>query len=69
LKISKATIKKIVAGNTRIKISDDAAAKIAEVLERKAKKIAEHAVSRAKKKNRNIVMLEDIEDYKLTHGD
>ena len=69
MKISKATIKKIVAGNTRIKISDDAAAKIAEVLERKAKKIAENAVSRAKKKNRNIVMLEDIEDYKLTHGD
>ena len=69
MKISKATIKKIVAGNTRIKISDDAAAKIAEVLERKAKKIAEHAVWRAKKKNRNIVMLEDIEDYKLTHGD
>ncbi len=66
LKISKAVIKNIVAKNGKVKISDEAAERIADVLESKAKSIAEHAVARAKKKDRNMVLLEDIEDYKLT---
>lgn len=65
LKISKATIKRIV-GEGKVKISDEAAERIAEVLEKKAKSIAAHAVARANKKNRSVVLLEDIEDYKLT---
>ncbi len=68
MKISKNTIKRIVKESTNAKISDSAAELLAKILEKKAGNIAEHAVQHAKKKNRNIVTLEDIEDYKLKGG-
>jgi len=69
LKISKATIKRIVKESTNAKISDSAAEMLAKMLEKRAESIARHAVQRAKKKSRGVVLLEDVEDYKLNNGD
>jgi len=68
-KISKATIKKIVRMHNGAKLSDKAAEAIAAVLEKKAKSIASYAVKNAKRKNRDVVLKEDIEDYMLKGGD
>jgi histone H3/H4 len=55
--------------NNGAKLSDKAAEAIAAVLEKKAKSIASYAVKNAKKKNRDVVLKEDIEDYMLKGGD
>ena len=68
-RISKATIKSIVKVNSGAKLSDKAAEAIAAILEKKATKIASYAVKNAKKKNRNVVLKEDIEDYILRDDD
>jgi|GEM_PF-1309520 histone H3/H4 len=70
-KIPKSSIKKMVkdGSNSDIIISDRAAEAIAKLLEDKAKRIAEYAVDRAKKKKRATITEEDINAYKLTFGD
>jgi|AUZZ01.1.fsa_nt_gi histone H3/H4 len=68
-KISKVTIKRIVKTHNGTKISDKAAEAIAAILEKKAKSIAAYAVKNAKKRDRNVVLKEDIEDYILKGGD
>jgi histone H3/H4 len=66
--ISKNTIKKLVSvKGTRI--SDEAAERIAHLLESKAKRIARYAVDRARRKSRTTVMAEDVEKYRLKFGD
>lgn len=67
-KISKATIKKLVNANSGVMLNDKAAEALAEILEKKAKDIADYAVKNAKRKNRNVVMEEDIEEYVVKHG-
>lgn len=67
--ISKATIKRIVRMNSGAKLSDKAAEAIAAILEKKAKNIASYAVKNAKRKNRDVVLKEDIENYMLKGGD
>ncbi len=68
-KISKATVKRIVKMSNGAKLSDKAAEAIAAILEKKAKNIAAHAVKNAKRRNRDVVLKEDIEDYMLKGGD
>lgn len=67
-KISKIEIKKLVEENSGVVLNDKAADALAEMLEKKAMEIAEHAVKNAAFKNRNIVLEEDIEDYSLKYG-
>ncbi len=66
--IPKQAIKKMVMRSFGLKITDDAAAAIAAVLEKKAKKISLFAVKNAKKDKRNKVMKKDIEDYVMKIG-
>jgi histone H3/H4 len=68
-KISKATIKKLVNNSGGVMISDSAAAAIANLLEKKATRIAKYAVKRAKAKKRESVIAEDIESYRVRFGD
>ncbi len=68
-KISKATIKKLVNSSGGVIISDSAAAAIANLLEKKATRIAKYAVRRAKAKKRESVIAEDIESYRVRFGD
>ena len=68
-KISKATIKKLVNNSGGVMISDSAAAAIANLLEKKATRIAKYAVKRAKAKKRESVIAEDIESYRVPFGD
>ncbi len=68
VKISNATIKKIVQAKAKVKISDDAADAIAKMLEKKATMIARFAVKRAKKERRDTVEEEDIDTYRLKFG-
>ncbi|MEM3503823.1 MAG: NFYB/HAP3 family transcription factor subunit [Nitrososphaeria archaeon] len=67
-KIPKALIKKVIKDDSDIILDDKAAEALAEQLEIEAKEIAKHAVERAKKVNRTIVLEEDIEDYVIKHG-
>ena len=67
-KISKATIKKLVNENSGVTLNDKAAEALVEILERKAKDIADYAVKNAKKKNRKTIMAEDIDEYVVKHG-
>jgi histone H3/H4 len=69
--ISKVTIKKIVknGSNSNVIISDKAAEAIAKILEKKARKIAKYAVSRAKTKKRDTITEEDVDTYSLKFGD
>ena len=66
--ISKSAIKKLLSSKGT-RISDEAAERIAHLLEARAKRIARYAVDRAKRKNRKTVMAEDIERYSLKFGD
>ena len=68
-KISAAAIKRMVNGKNGIKMSDQAAAAIAEMLEKKASRIAKYAVGRAKSRKRGTVLEEDIESYRVRFGD
>ena len=49
-------------------LNDKAADALVEILEKKAKEIADYAVKSAKTKNRKVVMEEDIEEYVVKHG-
>ncbi|MEM0074343.1 MAG: NFYB/HAP3 family transcription factor subunit [Candidatus Micrarchaeaceae archaeon] len=66
--LSKEAIKKIVARYAHAKITDDAAAAMAAMLERKAREIARYAVKNAKKKKRVSVTKEDIQEYIFKKG-
>lgn len=70
VKISKASVKKLVNdGKGGVVISDLAASAIAALLEKKAARIAKYAVKRAKSKKRETVIAEDIESYRMMFGD
>lgn len=70
IKISKATVKKLINGSGgSVVISDSAASAIALILEKKATRISKYAVKRAKANKRNTVLQEDVENYKIRFGD
>ncbi|MEM3841122.1 MAG: NFYB/HAP3 family transcription factor subunit [Candidatus Micrarchaeaceae archaeon] len=64
-KIPNSVIKEI-AKSSGMKISNDAATKIAKILEDKAMEIANFAVGKAKSKKRNTVLAEDVDAYRLS---
>lgn len=66
--ISKAMIKKLVKGNSDVMLSDKGAEVLVGILEQKAREIAAHAVANAKKRNRSVILEEDIEDYAIKKG-
>lgn len=68
-KISKAAIKKLVNSAGGVVISDSAASAIADLLEKKANRIAKYAVKRARAKKRETVIAEDIDSYRVRFGD
>lgn len=67
-KIPKNAVKKLVR-KKGIVVSDEAAGAIAKILEAKAAEIAKYAVARAKKKGRSAILSEDIDTYRIKHGD
>ncbi|MCL5117225.1 MAG: NFYB/HAP3 family transcription factor subunit [Candidatus Marsarchaeota archaeon] len=67
--ISKESIKKLVANKKDITLSENAIDEIIDILEKKAKIISKYAVERAKKKNRETILKEDIEAYLFESGD
>lgn len=69
MKISNASIKKLVKRNSRVVLSDSAVNAIAKILETKARSIAKYAVTRASKKGRRTVVKDDIYAYKMKFGD
>jgi histone H3/H4 len=68
-RVSKTSIKRLIKNGYDIKISGPALESIAKLLDAKAKRIAEYAVKRAKTHNRNVVLEEDVDTYKLKFGD
>ncbi len=62
-KISKSSIKALVKRNFKVSITDDGAAEIAKILERKANEISRFAVKNAQKDGRGKVTKEDITKY------
>ena len=66
--ISKATVKRLVRENSGVMLSDGAADALVGMLEKKAREMAAHAVANAKRRNRNIILEEDIEDYSIKKG-
>ena len=66
--ISKAAVKRLVKENSGVRLSDGAADEIVAMLERKAREIAAHAVANAKRRNRSVILEEDIEDYAMKKG-
>ena len=69
-KISKIAVKKMIgASGGSVVISDSAAAAIADILEKKATRIAKYAVKRARAKKRQAVLEEDIDSYRIKFGD
>ena len=66
--IPKQAIKSMVK-KSGIAISDSAADALAQMLERKAKKIASYAVKRAKASGRKSVLEDDIDTYRIKFGD
>jgi histone H3/H4 len=69
MKISNALVRKMAKSHSDIRMSSEAAAAIAKILEKKAAMIAKHAVKKAKKEGRSIVTEEDIDTYRLKFGD
>ena len=69
MKISPATIRKMVKDQSDVMMSREAAAAIAKILEKKANMIAKYAVKKAKKEGRGTVMEDDIDTYRLKFGD
>lgn len=67
--ISRESIKKLVANKKDIVLSENAIDEIIGILEKKAKIISKYAVDRAKKKNRETILKEDIESYLFEFGD
>jgi histone H3/H4 len=67
-KILKSEIKRLVKENSGVILNDKAANALVEILERKARDIAQHAVRNAAVKNRNVILEEDIEDYSVKYG-
>ncbi|MCL4411695.1 hypothetical protein M1329_02075 [Candidatus Marsarchaeota archaeon] len=65
--ISKGDVKKFVKERFNVMMEDAAAEKMAEMLESKAAEIAKYAVEHAKKGSK-AVCAEDIDAYKLEHG-
>lgn len=68
-RVSKISIKRLIKNSSNIAISDPALESIAKLLEAKAKRIAEYAVKRAKEHNRDVVLEEDVDTYRLKFGD
>lgn len=66
--IPKQAIQKMIMRSFGLKITDDAASALAQMLERKAKRMSSYAVKNAKKHKRNKVTKEDIEDYVMKVG-
>ena len=64
-KIPKTAIKKLVKSSSDAMISNDAVEAMAEMLEKRAREIAEFAVARARKKERKVILKEDIEAYRI----
>ncbi len=67
--ISPDSIKKLMSNKKDIILSQEAINEIIEILEKKAKIISKYAVERAKKKNRETILKEDIESYLFEFGD
>ena len=61
-------IKKMIQNNFGLQITDDAAAALARMLEKKAESISRFAVKNAKKGKRNKVTKQDIEEYVMRTG-
>lgn len=68
MRISKSAVKKLVRESSDVVLDDKAAEALARILERKAREIAEHAVANAKKRRREVILKEDIEDYSIKNG-
>ena len=66
--IPKKSIKKMIQGSFGLQITDDAAGALAQLLERRARRISKFAVLNAKKEKRNKVTKKDIEEYVLKVG-
>ena len=66
--IPKQAIKKMIQRSFGLQITNDAAAALADVLEKWARKISKYAVGNAKKEKRNKVVKKDIEEYVLKVG-
>ena len=69
--IPKNSIKKMLknGSNPDLIVSDKAAAAIASILEKKAKRIAKFAVKRARCQKRSTITVDDIDTYRLKFGD
>ncbi|MDE1855088.1 MAG: NFYB/HAP3 family transcription factor subunit [Candidatus Micrarchaeota archaeon] len=66
--IPKQAIQKMISRSFGFKITEDAAAELARMLERKAKKMSQFAVKNASKEKRVKVTKKDIEDYVMKIG-
>ncbi len=66
-RIPKAVIKRLVH-SAGVRISDTAADALGEMLDKKAREIAAHAVANARKCNRKTILKDDIEDYAVKGG-
>jgi histone H3/H4 len=66
--IPRQAIQKMIARSFGFKITDDAAAALARMLESKAKKISRFAVRNAARANRAKVTKKDIEEYVVKVG-
>ncbi|MEM3781426.1 MAG: NFYB/HAP3 family transcription factor subunit [Candidatus Micrarchaeaceae archaeon] len=66
--LPKEAVKKIVAKYAHAKITDDAAAVMASMLEKKAREIAAYAVKNAKKNKHASVTKEDVQEYIFKKG-
>ncbi len=64
----KSEIKRLVRENSGVVLNDKATDALVEILEKKAREIAQHAVKNASVKNRSIILEEDIEDYSVKYG-
>ncbi len=62
------SIKKIVRKEFGLQITDDAALALAKMLESKAKRISRFAVANAKKRKRDKITKDDIQEYVLRVG-
>lgn len=66
--IPKQAIKKLIRKYFKVNISDDGAAALAGILEKKAKRISKFAVNNARREKRDRVTKKDIEEYVLKIG-
>ncbi len=66
--IPKQAIKKMIDQYYGLQITDDAAAALASMLEKRARKISKFAVNNARKDKRGKVTRKDIEAYVLKVG-